>query len=125
MDSLQALACAAMEDKEAMANLASINLTLLQRLTQAQETILVLSKKLQALQVHTKAKTPSTKRTALYQKTKNDKSKCYYWTHGITRIRDHNRATCNFPKTGHQVGATSGNKMGGSKKLCEEDKARE
>ena len=58
VDALQALACAAMEDKEAMANLTSINLTLSQSLTQAQETILVLSKQLQALQVQ--AKTPST-----------------------------------------------------------------
>ena len=77
VDALQALACAAMEDKEVMANLTSINLTLSQSLTQAQETILVLSKQLQALQVHTKAKTPSTKRTALDQKTKDTKSKCY------------------------------------------------
>ena len=46
MDELQALACEAMEDKEAMANLTSINLTLLQSLTQAQETMLVLSKQL-------------------------------------------------------------------------------
>ena len=65
VDALQALACAAMEDKEVMANLTSINLTLLQILNQAQETILVLSKQLQALQVHTKAKTQSSKRTAL------------------------------------------------------------
>ena len=63
-NALQALVCAAMEDKETMANLTSINLTLSQILTQAQETILVLSKQLQALQVHTKVKTPSTNRTA-------------------------------------------------------------
>ena len=43
-DALQALACAAMEYKEAMANLTSINLTLSQSLIQPQETILVLSK---------------------------------------------------------------------------------
>ena len=53
-----------MEDKEAMANLTNINLPLSQILTQAQEKMLVLSKQLQALQVHTKAKTPSTNRTA-------------------------------------------------------------
>ena len=35
VDVLQSLACAAMEDKEAMANLTSINLTLSQSLTQA------------------------------------------------------------------------------------------
>ena len=64
MDALQALACAAMEDKEVMANFSSINLALSQSLTQAQETILVLSKHLQALQVHTKKK-PATKKTAL------------------------------------------------------------
>ena len=40
VDALQALSCAAMEDKEAMTNLASINLILSQILTQAQETIL-------------------------------------------------------------------------------------
>ena len=70
-DALQALACAAMEDKEEMANLTSINLTLSQRLNQAQENNLVLSNQLQALQVHTKSKTPSTKKTALDQKTKD------------------------------------------------------
>ena len=53
-DALQAFACAAMEDKEAMSNFTSINLTLSQSLTQSQETILVLSKLLQALQIHTK-----------------------------------------------------------------------
>ena len=77
MDALQAIACAAMKDKEAMANLTSNNLTLSQILTQAQKKSLVLSKQLQAIQVHTKAKTPSTKRTALDKKTKDAKLKCY------------------------------------------------
>ena len=108
MDVLQSLACAAVEDKEIMANLTSINLTLSQSLTQAQETILVLSKQLHAIQVHTKAKTPSTKRTALDQKTKDSKSKCYFWTHGRTRRLNRTNATCNFPKAGHQVGETFG-----------------
>ena len=92
-DALQALACAEMEDKEAMENLPSINLTLSQSLTQAQDTILVISKQLQALQVHTKAKPSATKRTALDQKTKDAKSKCYCWTHGRTRRLDNNSAT--------------------------------
>ena len=48
VDVLQALVYAAMEDKESMAILASINLTLSQILTQAQETMLVISKQLQA-----------------------------------------------------------------------------
>ena len=61
VDALLALACAAMEDKEAMTNLTSINLTLSQILTQAQESILMLSKELQALQVQTKAKDTSHK----------------------------------------------------------------
>ena len=69
-DALQAIACASMEDKEAMVKLTSINLTLSQSLTQSQETMLVLSKQLQALQVHTKANTSSTKRTALDKKTR-------------------------------------------------------
>ena len=50
VDALQALSWSAMYDKEAMVNLTSINLTLSQSLTQAQETVLVLSKQLQALQ---------------------------------------------------------------------------
>ena len=41
-DALKALACAAMEDKEALANLTSINLALSHILTQAQENILVI-----------------------------------------------------------------------------------
>ena len=93
MDALQALACSAMEDKEAMAKLTSIKLTLLQSLTQAQEKMLVLSKQLQALQAHTKAKTPYTKRTTIDQKTKDAKSKCYCWTHGRTRRLEHTSAT--------------------------------
>ena len=67
-DAMQALACAAMEDKEAMANLARINFTLSQSLTQAQEKILVLSKQLHALQVQTKTKKPATKRKELDKK---------------------------------------------------------
>ena len=125
MDVLKALACAAMEYKEAMANLTSINLTLSQSLTQAQETILVICKQLQALQVHTKSKTSSAKRTTLDQKIKDDKSKCYCWTHGRTLRLDHTCATCNSPKKGHHVVATFGEKMGGKEKWCEEDKACE
>ena len=75
-DALQALTCAVMEYKEAMENLTSINLTLSKSLTQAQEKMLVLSKQLQTLQVHTKANTASTNRTALYQKIKDAKSNC-------------------------------------------------
>ena len=97
-----------------MENFTSIYLTLYQSLTQAQETILVLSKQLQALQVHTKSKTPSKKRSALDQKTKDAKLKCYYVTHGITHRMDHTSSTCNFPNTGHQLGATFWYKMGGS-----------
>ena len=93
VDALQERACAAMEYKEAMTNLTSINITLLQIPTQAQDTILMLSKQLQALQVHTKAKTPSTKITTLDQKTKDAKLKCYCWTHGRTRRMDHTSAT--------------------------------
>ena len=108
-----------------MVNLTSINLTLSQSLNQAQETILMLSKQLQALQLHTKAKIPPTKRTTVDKKTKDAKLKCYFWTHGRTRRLDHTSATCNLPKTGHQVGATFGENMGGSKKWYEEDKACE
>ena len=107
-----------------MDNLTNINLTLSQSLTQAQETVLVLSKQLQALQVRTK-KTPATNRTALYQKTKDAKLKCYWWTHGRIRRLDNTRKICKFSNTGHQVGATFGDKMGGSEKWCTEDKARE
>ena len=57
-----------MEDKEAMANLTSINLTLSQSLTQSQEIILLISKQLKTLQVQTKTKTPATRITALDKK---------------------------------------------------------
>ena len=64
-----------MEDKKAMANLFSINLTLYQSLTQAQQTILVLSKQLQYLQAQSKANKPTTKRTAMDNKTRDKKPK--------------------------------------------------
>ena len=50
---------------------------------------------------------------------------CYFYTHGKTCRFDHTSATCNFPKTGHQVGSTLGNNTGGSEKWCKEDKANE
>ena len=64
-DALQVLSCAEMEDNQAIANLSRINLPFSQSLTQAQETILVLFKQLQALQVHPKTKTPATNRISL------------------------------------------------------------
>ena len=69
-DAIQALAYAAMEDKEAMANLTSINLTLYQSLTKSKETIMVLSKQLQALQTQAKVKTPTSEIPVLDKNTK-------------------------------------------------------
>ena len=43
----------------------------------------------------------------------------------MTRTLEHTSATCNFPRTGNQVGATFGDKMGGIKKWCEEEKVSE
>ena len=94
-DALQALVCASMEDKEAMANLNSIKLTLSQSLMQAKETIMVLSKKLQALQTQAKEIKPTTERPVLDKKTKETKLKCYWWTHGRTLRLDNTSATCN------------------------------
>ena len=51
-----------------MANLISINLTLSKSLTQAQETILVISKQLPALKFQTKTKKPATNKTVLDKK---------------------------------------------------------
>ena len=68
-DVLQALPCPAMEDKEEMANLARINILLPQSLTQAQETMLVLSKQLQALQSQSKENTPTTDISLLHKNT--------------------------------------------------------
>ena len=65
---LQALANETMEDKEEMENLTSINLTLSQSLTQSQETMLVLSKQLQALQAQTNSKNLATEKPATDKK---------------------------------------------------------
>ena len=48
-DTLQELANDSMEDKDAISNLTSTNMTLSQSFTQEQDEILVLSKKLQTL----------------------------------------------------------------------------
>ena len=61
-DTLQELTKITIEDKEAMENLPTINLTLSQRLTQAQETILSLSEQLQKLQAHMNTKNMQLKR---------------------------------------------------------------
>ena len=88
-DGLQKISCAAIEDKEAMANLTSINLTLSQSLTQAQKTILVISNQLQELQAQLKAKKSTTEKLVLYKNKRENKSKMYSWTHGSTRSLDH------------------------------------
>ena len=92
-DAPQALACAAMEDKEAMVNLIRINLTLPQSLTQAQETILMISNQLQALQAHSKSNKPTIEKPVLDKKTRDNKSKSYCWTHGRTDSIDHTSPT--------------------------------
>ena len=92
-DFLQALACAEMEDKESMANLTNINLTLSQSRNQSQETILVISKQLQALQVQKNSKKPENKKPETEKKTKEYKLKCYCCTNGSTRKLDHVSAT--------------------------------
>ena len=72
-DILQALACTSMEDKEAIANLDSINLTLSQSITQAHETVLVISKRLQALKSQENSKTPTTEKQLLENNTRDAK----------------------------------------------------
>ena len=74
---LQELACIEMKEKEAMANLTRINLTLSHSLTQALETILVLSKQLHALKDQAKSKTPTTEIPVMEKKTRDTKSKYY------------------------------------------------
>ena len=72
---LQSLTCAAMEDKDEIENLTSINLTLFHILKQAQEKMLVLSNQIQALQTQAKSKTPTTEIPVLVNNTKYTKSK--------------------------------------------------
>ena len=91
-DTLQALACALMEDKDAMDKITSIKLTLSKSLTKAQEEILVLSKQLHALQSQAKANTPTTERLVLDNKSRDTKSKRYCWNNERTRSLDHTRA---------------------------------
>ena len=69
---LQSLVCASREDKEAMTNITSINLTLYQSLTKSQETILVTSEQLQDLQAQSKEKKPKTKKPSM---DKNERKK--------------------------------------------------
>ena len=85
-----------MEDKEAMANLTSIKLTLSQSLTQAQETIMMISNRLQAL--HNQKKSTTKDIPVMENKAKETKYKWYCWTHGRTRRIEHTSATCIYPK---------------------------
>ena len=54
-----------------MANLTSINLTLYQILTKSQETVLVISKQLQALQSQSKENKPTTNKHSMDKKTRD------------------------------------------------------
>ena len=82
-------------------NLTSINLTLYQSLTQAQEAILVLYKQLQALQAQKNAKRPATEKPVTDKKTGDKKSKRYFWTHRRNRILEHTRPTYCYTKEGN------------------------
>ena len=66
-----------MEYKEAMVDLTSISLTLSKILNQSQETMMVISKQIQALQTQAKSKTQTTEIIVLDKNTKETKSKCY------------------------------------------------
>ena len=87
-DALQALACTVIEYTEEMKNLTSI---MSQSLTQSQETILVLSKQIQALQYQSKAKKPTTDRPLLDKKKRDNKLESYCWNHGRTLSIAHAR----------------------------------
>ena len=103
---LQALSNSTLEDKEAMENLTTISLILSHSLTQAQESILALSKNLNTLQSQMNTKKPKTGKPSTYKKKRYNKSKNYCWAHGRTRNHDHTSSTQNHPKEGHQVGET-------------------
>ena len=92
-DAFQALTNETMEDKGETENLIIINLTLHYILNQAQETILVLSKKLQALQAQTNSKKPATEKPSTDNKQHLNKSKRYCWTHGRNHSLDHTSVT--------------------------------
>ena len=110
-DALQALENTTIEYKDAMKNFTSIILTLSQSLTQTQEAILALSKKLHTPQAQTNNKKPATDK-----KKRSNKSKNYCWTYGRTRNENHTSPTCNQTKEGHHVGDILENRMGGSGK---------
>ena len=96
VDVLQALACAAMEEKEAMANLTIINITLSQSLTQAQDTIMMLSNQLQALEAQSKAKKQTTKKLVLDKKKGEIYPKNYFQNHRSNRSLEHTRPICRY-----------------------------
>ena len=86
-----------------MKNTTSINLTLSQRFTQSQETILVLPNQLQTLHAQINSKKIATEKPATNKKKIINKSKRYFWNHIRTRNLDHARLICNCKKEGHQV----------------------
>ena len=108
---LQALTLAAMEYKESMSNLISINLTLYHSLTQSQEKTLVLSKQINTLQAQSKSNKPTTYKPVLINNKRDNKSKMYCWNHGRTYSIYHTRPSFQYPKTGHQVGVILDNKI--------------
>ena len=59
------------------------------------------------------------------KKTRDKKSKSYWWTQGRTLSIDHNIPACLYPDIGHQVGATLENNMVEKGRWCNEEKARE
>ena len=124
-DELKALENATTQEKEAMENITSINLTLTQSLTKVQETILVISKQLKALQAQKNTKKPATEKPETDNNQYLNKSKRYWWTHGRTHSLNHTSAACRYLNKGHQIGATLDSRMGGSDRWCKEYQTHE
>ena len=123
---LNTLATAASEDRQAVANVATVHETVSTTLTTILNKLTALQSKVNSLENRvgnqegngnqTNGNTENGNRNNNRRNNNNNESYCH--THGRTRNDNHTSPTCTHPANGHVTTATLANREGGSNRFC-------
>ena len=100
-----------------MANMASINKTLMETVKQQQQDISELKNLMMATKNPTNNNDAQMKKLIRMMKGGNATKKVFYcWTHGFNTNPNHTSCKCKWPDEGHKTDATAQDRKGGSEK---------
>ena len=127
---LNTLATATAEDRQSVANVASVNETMLSQLTRAIASLETMQARLSTLEARVDNQNGNGTRGRNNGRggdqsgdgnrsgTNNRNNESYCYSHGRTRRDDHTSATCHNPVDGHKTTVTLSNRQGGSNRYC-------